>query len=66
MARKKRRYSIYITNKTKLNETKLIKMIYTAINSKLINIVRVQKEQGTEAMSKKPCYNINVVVVTLC
>ena len=66
MARKKRRYSIYITNKTKLNETKLIKMIYTAINSKLMNIVRVQKAQGTEAMSKKPCYNINVVVVTLC
>ena len=28
-------------------------MIYTAINSKLINIARVQKEQGTEAMSKK-------------
>ena len=66
MARKKRRYSIYITNKTKLNETKLIKMIYTAINSKLMNIVRVQKAQGTEAMSKKPCCNINVVVVTLC
>ena len=63
MARKKGHYSTCITNKTKPNETKPIEVIY--INSKLMNIVRVHKGQGTEAMETKPCYNINVIVAML-
>ena len=45
---KKGRYSTCITKKIKLNENKLIEVIYTAINSKRMNIVRIQKAQGTE------------------
>ena len=50
MAQKKGRYSTYITNRTKFNETKPIEVIFTAVNSKLtvIVIVIVQKAQGTE------------------
>ena len=61
----KGRYPTCITNKTKLNETKPIKLIYTAINSKLKNIVRIQKAQGTEARSTQSRYNTNVVVAML-
>ena len=42
----------------KLNETKPIKVIYTAINSKLVDIVRIQKAQGTETTPTQPRYNI--------
>ena len=63
--RKKGRYSTCITNKNKLIETEPIKVIYTAINSKLVNIVRTQKAQGTETMPTQPRYNINVVVKML-
>ena len=49
-----------ITKKTKLNENKSIKMIHTSIISKLMNIVRTLKAQGTETTATQPCYNINV------
>ena len=65
VARKKGRYPTCITSKTKLNETKPIKVIYTAINSKLVNIVRIQKAQGTEKTPTQPRYNINVAVAML-
>ena len=56
------RYPTCITNKTKFNETEPIKVVYTAINSKLMNIIRAQKAQGTETTPIKPRCNINVVV----
>ena len=62
---KKGRYPTCITNKTKLNETKPIKVTYTVINSKLVNIVRIQKAQGAETMPTQSCYNTNVVVAML-
>ena len=65
MARKKRRYSTSIKKKPKLNETKSTEVIYTAINSKVMNIVRVQKAQGTETTPTQPRYNINVVEAIL-
>ena len=60
MARKKGRHSTWITKKTKPNENKSIKVIHTAINSKLMNIVRILKAQGTETTTTQFCYNINV------
>ena len=65
IALKKGHYPTCITNKTKLNETKPIKVIYTATNSKFVNIVRIQKAQGTETMPTQSCYNTNVVVAML-
>ena len=59
------RYPTCITSKTKPNEIKPIKVIDTAINSKLMNIVRVQKAQGTETTPTLLCYNINVVIAML-
>ena len=53
MARKKELNSTCITNKTELNETKATEVIHTSINSKHMNIVRVQKEQGTEQSQHK-------------
>ena len=35
-------------------------MIYTAINSKLVNIVRIQKAQGTETIPTQTWYNVIV------
>ena len=35
-------------------------MIHTSIISKLMNIVRTLKAQGTETTATQPCYNINV------
>ena len=65
MARKKGRYSTCITKTTKLNKTIYIYMIYKAINSKRINIVSVQKAQGTETTPTQTFYNINVAVAML-
>ena len=65
MVRKKGRYSTCITSKSKLNETKPTEVIYTAVNSKLMNIVRIQKAQGTKTTPIQLCYNINVVVAML-
>ena len=63
---KKGPYPTYITNKTKLSETKPIKEIYTAINSKLVNIVRIQKAIRTETTPAQCSYNTNVVLAMLC
>ena len=65
MARKKELNSTCITNKTELNETKATEVIHTSINSKHMNIVRVQKEQGTETKPTQSRFNINVVVAML-
>ena len=53
------------TSQIKLNSTKLSLSkwyTYTAINSKLVNIVRIQKAQGTETTPTQPRHNINVAV----
>ena len=50
MAQKKGRYST--CSQRKCNEKKTIEAVYTAINSKLMNIVRVQTIQGTEREPK--------------
>ena len=65
MARKKGCYSTCITKATKLNETKPTEVVHTAINSKLMNIIRVQKAQETETTPTLPRYNIKVTVAVL-
>ena len=40
-------------------------VIYAAINSKPMNIVRVQKAQETKTTPAQPCCNINAVVAML-
>ena len=57
MAHKKELNSTCITNKTELNETKATEVIHTSINSKHMNIVRVQKEQGTKSRTKPLQYH---------
>ena len=52
MARKKGRYFTCNTKKTKLSKKKSIEVIYKAINYKRMNIVRVQKAQGTDTTTK--------------
>ena len=37
-----------------LNKTKPIELIYTVINSKLMNLVKVQKAQRTETRPTQP------------
>ena len=51
--------------KTILNETKPTEVIYTVINSKPMNIVSVQKAQGTETTPTQHCYNISVAAAML-
>ena len=65
IARKKGHHTTCITNKTKLNKTKPIKVIHIAINSKLVKIVRIQKAQATETTPTQPHYNINIFVPML-
>ena len=57
MARKKGRYPTCTTDKTKLNETKPIKVIYAAINSKLMNILRPQGTTRNHNELKQRQYN---------
>ena len=53
-----------ITIKIKLKKIKHTEMIYTPINSKAMNIVRIQKAQGTETIPtillqyKRCCSNV--------
>ena len=51
--------------KLKSTKTKPTEVIYTAINTNLMNIVRVQKAQGTETTPTQSRCNINVVVAML-
>ena len=59
------RYSTCITKKTKLNKNEPTEVIYTVVNSKVMNIVRVQKVQETDTTPAKRYYNINVAVAML-
>ena len=65
IARQKGRYPTCITNKTKLNKTKPTKVIYTSVNSKLVDIVRIKKAQGTETTATQSRYNTIAVVAML-
>ena len=51
---RKKRVLLHMHRKRKLNKTKPIELIYTAINSKLMNLVRVQKAQRTETRPTQP------------
>ena len=64
-SRKKGRYPTH-ASQIKLHSTKKpIKVMYAAINSKLVNIVRFQKAQGTETTQTQPCYNIDLIVANV-
>ena len=65
IARKTGCYATCITKKTKLNETKPIKVIYTAIKSKLANIFGIQKVQETKTTPTQLHHNSNVVAAML-